>query len=366
MKLFLASSLCEKFDVRHIRTNVRKSNKNKGRLDVTMVFAFFRFITTLIWSLIRYRPAVAYYPITATATGWVGRDSWCLLLCRVFRVATVIHMRGSHFRLNFEEFSAPLKRLVRYCLGGVDLTLVQADYLRDQFEGIVDDRKIEVLPNAIDTHEYENPDLSRYVLSNVLFMGHLTKAKGFCDLVRAIPLVATRHSSVRFQVAGTLRQGERNIFFDQFSGRPIEYEDPLALHEQILSSKYAKNYDYQGVVSGDDKKELIRSAAVFVSPSYSEGFSRALLEAMSMGKAIVCTPVGAHRELMREDRNALVVTPGDVEALADAICTVLEDAALRQAMATENYRYARAAFDIEPVSAQLGSYLSAVARGRTG
>ena len=362
MQLFLASSLRDSFDIRHIRTNVRRSNKNKGRLDLTIITAFFRFFGVLLWTLAHFRPVVAYYPITATQTGWLGRDSWCLLACRLFRVKTVVHMRGSHFRLNYEQFSAPARKLTRHCLGGVDLALVQAEYLRSQFFGLVDDDKIKFLRNAIDTREYNNLDLTKYGALNVLFLGHLTKAKGYCDLARAIPLVAKKHPDVRFHFAGTLRKGERNVFFDQSSGKPIEYEDPYELHEQLLKSDNSSNYVYHGVVSGEEKRELIRDAAIFVSPSYSEGFSRALLEAMSMGKAIVCTPVGAHKEQVHDTRNALIVAPGDVVGLAEAICKLLNSPKLRHSMARENYEYTRASFDSVPVAAQLGEFLSAVVK----
>ncbi len=364
MHLFLNSSLADRFDISHVKTNVRKSNVNKGRLDLSSVSAFFGFFGRLLSALVRFRPVVAYYPITATQVGWIGRDTWCLLLCRIFGVATVVHMRGSHFRLNYDAFNPMVQRLVRFALKGVSLALVQADYLRAQFSGLIEDDRIQLLRNAIDTSEYDNADLSAYEHKNVLYIGHLTKAKGYCDLARAIPIVARRIPGVRFHFAGTLRKGERNVFFNQLTGEPVGYEDPTEAHEYLLGSEFRKNYVFHDVVFGDEKVELLRSAAVFVSPSYSEGFSRALLEAMSVGKAIVCTPVGAHKEQLVPGENALIVAPGDINALADAICRILEDKALRETMAANNFAYARSSFDAEPVASQLGDYLQTVALER--
>ena len=99
--------------------------------------------------------------------------------------------------------------------------------------------------------------------------------------------------------------------------------------------------------------EIFQNADIFVSPSYSEGFSRALLEAMSLGKAIVYTPVGAHEEIMKNGRNGLRVLPGDWHALAAALIHLLVDPEARRTMGRVNRDDAVARFDIAGISEQL-------------
>jgi len=330
MKLFLESSLRHTFQIHFLKTNVRKTNVNKGRFDYHIILAFFRFPTLLVLKILYHRPVLVYYPNTATLVGWLGRDVWCLLICRFFRIKCVIHLRGGHFKINFEKFPLIAKRLIRIACGSVSLALVQAECMRNQFEGLVPTERIKVLYNAIDTRKYDNHCLNDYDHQQVLFMGHMTKAKGYCDLVRAISLVADKLPDVKFYFAGSLHQGGRNVLYDQMTGLPLTNENPYKVHQSISSGPYKTNYLNLGIVSGNEKLNLLRKTNIFVLPSYSEGFSRAILEAMSMGKPVIYTPVGAHQEVLQDGVNGFLVRPGDIKQLANRIIQLLSDVSLRK------------------------------------
>ncbi len=355
MQLFLSSGLKDCYQIKFLKTNPRKSNKNKGRLDLQMSWAFLWFFSRLIFTLLFNKYELVYYPITVTQIGWVGRDAWCLFLCKLRGVRTVIHLRGSHFRLNYRSFHPLLKKLVKRALAKVDRVIVQAEQLRDQFDGLITQDKVRVLYQAINVDEYSNPNIDEYGEYNVLFLGHMTKAKGYCDLMRALPLVAMHYPEVQFQIAGTLRRGERNIFFNQLTGEKLLYEDPTVLHKQALRSAFKKNYQYLGVLKDQEKLRVLEKAAIFVLPSYSEGFSRALLEAMCMGKAVVCTPVGAHGEIVKDGVNGIIVKPGDHEQLAKEIISLLADKGKRDKIGCVNYQYVRDAFGIDIIANRLDS-----------
>jgi glycosyltransferase involved in cell wall biosynthesis len=51
---------------------------------------------------------------------------------------------------------------------------------------------------------------------------------------------------------------------------------------------------------------------------------------MSLGLCVVCTPVGAQAEVVKDGVSALVVTPGDVEGLAAALARCIVVPALRR------------------------------------
>jgi glycosyltransferase involved in cell wall biosynthesis len=357
MKLFLESSLRREYDIVFLNTNVRKSSVDKGRIDMKAVIAFFRFFFLLTVLVLRHRPKLVYYPVTATQLGWLGRDFGCLVICWMFRIKTVIHLRCGHFNLNYSLFNPLVKRMVRIACGTVSVSLVQANCLKDQFKGLVEENRIKVLYQAIDTSEYDNPEADDYQVGKILFVGNMTKAKGYCDLVRAIELVVSKHPQAKFYFAGTLCEGERNVFFDQITSESLIHEDPFVAHKEITCNPYKNHYHTLGVVSGDEKIDLLRSSDIFVLPSYSEGFSRALLEAMCVGKPVVCTPVGAHLEVVQDLVHGLLVQPGDVAGLANSICRILDDRELRDKIAHTNYRRAREDFDIVNIANQFSIIL---------
>ena len=86
-----------------------------------------------------------------------------------------------------------------------------------------------------------------------------------------------------------------------------------------------------GYVDYEDVPEVYRRAGIFVSPTYAEGFSNTILEAMASRMAVVsCRSVGVV-DCIRDGENGLLTEPGDVPALAEALRRVLRDRALRRA-----------------------------------
>jgi glycosyltransferase involved in cell wall biosynthesis len=111
------------------------------------------------------------------------------------------------------------------------------------------------------------------------------------------------------------------------------------------------------VVVGAQKSRLLRDCGVFVLPSYSEGMSRAILEAMSAGVPIVATPVGANPEIVESGVNGILVPVGNISALASAIVSLLKDPSTRQRMGAQNSLDAGAKFHPDIIAERLGDYL---------
>lgn len=72
---------------------------------------------------------------------------------------------------------------------------------------------------------------------------------------------------------------------------------------------------------------------LYVAPQRWEGFGLTVLEAMASGVPVVATRVGAFEELVADGETGRLVPPGDVPALAGAIEPLLDDTALRWAIA---------------------------------
>jgi len=139
----------------------------------------------------------------------------------------------------------------------------------------------------------------------VLMMGRLGERKGTYDLLAAIPQVLARCPHTRFVLAGD-----------------GDLERCRAL---VAAQPWRDRVVIPGWTSGDARLRLYREADLFVLPSYNEGLPMGILEAMSFGLPVVSTPVGGIPELVEHGRSGLLVQPGDVPALGDAICDLLSD-----------------------------------------
>jgi glycosyltransferase involved in cell wall biosynthesis len=99
---------------------------------------------------------------------------------------------------------------------------------------------------------------------------------------------------------------------------------------------------------------LCADADVLVLPSYAEGLAMSVLEGLSHGLAVITTPVGAHPEVIEPDVSGILVPPGDVAALADALVRVIEDENLRNRLARGARDRFIERFDVRRYAARLG------------
>jgi phosphatidyl-myo-inositol alpha-mannosyltransferase len=98
-----------------------------------------------------------------------------------------------------------------------------------------------------------------------------------------------------------------------------------------LQRRYAhdQRIEWLGRVSDEEKASRLRGADVFCAPSLGgESFGVVLLEAMASGTAVVASDLPGYRNVARPGREAVLVPPGDVDALAVALSHVLRTPAL--------------------------------------
>ncbi len=103
-----------------------------------------------------------------------------------------------------------------------------------------------------------------------------------------------------------------------------------------------------------DLPELLAIADVFVFPSYHEGLSVALMQAMAAGLPVVCSPIRGNVDLIVQEQGGDLQSPDDADALCASIATLLRDAPLRKAMGAFNQQKIKA-YSIEHVQREIKS-----------
>jgi len=150
----------------------------------------------------------------------------------------------------------------------------------------------------------------RYVLA----VGTIEPRKDYPRLVDAFDRIAASHDDVTLVVAGPEGWGAD------------------AFRAAVRRSEHRDRVVRLGWVTDDDRNALLRGATVFAYPSIYEGFGLPPLEAMSAGAPVVTTRTGGITEVAGDA--ALLVEPGDTDALADALDRVLRDPALADDLQT--------------------------------
>lgn len=98
-----------------------------------------------------------------------------------------------------------------------------------------------------------------------------------------------------------------------------------------------------------DIKELLSASDAFVMPSFREGLSRSLMEAMSAGLPCIASSIRGNVDLIKNDINGYLCNPTDVEDFAEAISNISQDDSLRKKMSLNNLEDIKN-FDIENIT----------------
>lgn len=99
----------------------------------------------------------------------------------------------------------------------------------------------------------------------------------------------------------------------------------------------------------------LNAADIAVLPSFAEGVPVFLMEALASGLPVICTQVAGMSELVTSGENGLIVPPGDVDSLTQAIRTLCTDTALREKMAKNAPAHVLSDFDTRTEAARLAT-----------
>ena len=318
------------FDVDVINTTMKSNNVNKGKVDLFSVAKLAHYFLILLYNLLLNRADFIFYlPTSATRAGW-GRDGGTLFLCKVFRVKHALLFQGAHYSHFFTSLNVRERQLIKWLLKDA-LPFVQSECLKEQLSSVANIDKVVVLPNMVKRSFYKEFDSKNEQSEiRVLFVGHLTVAKGFNCLVKAFKLMKNPEK-ICIDILGEYRKYSKNIQKNVLTGEELPNEDPKELYEKLLNQEEKKQFNFHGdQVQGQQKVDVFKNADIFVLPSYSESFSTAMLEGMAAGLSTVVTPVGAAKDVVQNENNGLLIDIGSPESIANVLDKLVVDQDLRE------------------------------------
>jgi glycosyltransferase involved in cell wall biosynthesis len=169
----------------------------------------------------------------------------------------------------------------------------------------------------------------------VLLAGRLLRSKGVPEFVETARRLRGEGIRARFVIAG-----------EPYPDNPdsIEPEELVAWEKEGL----IENWGWH-----DDMAAVIPQAAIICLPTrYNEGLPRLLVEAGACGRPVVATDIPGCRMILRDGENGLMVPPGDLPALVEALKTLLLSPALRERMGKRGREIVEQEFSVAHVIAQ--------------
>jgi len=176
---------------------------------------------------------------------------------------------------------------------------------------------------------------------DVLFVGRLEARKGIGTLLQAIPRVVGEVPHVRFTIVGDDR-------ITSPSGQTFREE----FESSWAGARFGHLVEFTGIVDDEDLDRHYRACDLFVAPSLFESFGLVLLEAMRLGRPVVAGDTSGMREVIGEGTGVLV-PPGDVAALSDAVVRLLRDPGRRAHIGLAGRRRFEARFSQQRMTGEI-------------
>jgi glycosyltransferase involved in cell wall biosynthesis len=226
----------------------------------------------------------------------------------------LLHVHGAEFSKFYDQECGVLsKGIIRFVLRRAALVLALSDQWRTELLRIAPGATVRTLPNAVAVPA-AGVDTQRSAPSRILFAGRIGERKGTFELLEAFARIANRVPDAVLVCAG---DGAR--------------EELLARAKRLGIDT---RVECPGWLSAEGMSRELSRATVFTLPSHAEGVPMALLEAMSRGLPVLTTPVGGIPEVVQSDRNGLLVPPGNIDAIEQALVRLLSSPDERAALGT--------------------------------
>lgn len=179
--------------------------------------------------------------------------------------------------------------------------IVISDAYRDIISGLSADGvsvkpTIHVMPNAIDVSRYHysgQHDESH----SILFLGRICRDKGIGELIRAVSALSQQYPDIKLKLGG------------------IWEDDDLKSEAKTAGG----HVEYVGWLSGENKIRALEECGIFALPSYFEGQSVSVLEAMASGCLVVASNVGGIPMMVKDGVTGMLVRPRDEQSLEEAL-----------------------------------------------
>ena len=266
--------------------------------------------------------------VHANAMPFMLCEGWRLARRRGSILAAVPHANyGERFRRAdaLRYFDGCQPRILRES----SFTVAQSRFESGLFRDLgVPEERILLLGSGIDPEELSRADgnrgRARHGLDGpvVLFMTAHSRDRGTPDAIEACRMLFADGRRFTLVLAGPLLP-DAGRFLDV----PPGVEDP------------AGSIVVTGLVSAEERLDLLGAADIVILPSRLDCFGIVLLEAWTCRKPVIGCWSGAMPDLVDDGRNGYLVSWGDVPALADRIRRLLEDGGLRDRMGEDGRRF---------------------------
>jgi glycosyltransferase involved in cell wall biosynthesis len=234
------------------------------------------------------------------------RDYVIVIIAQLKRKPIILHIHGGkylnqcspnwfYYHLIFHLLCIAKKIIV--------LSIIEKDQLCKMFPSI-NKNKVIPIPNAILVSNTLKEKNYRGKLK-LIFIGRIVRDKGFPEIEKSLETLLKNGIEYEYSLCGV--GNYINSFYNN------------------ISKELKRKIRYYGIVSGENKYDVLSDSHIFILPSYFEGLPLSLIEAMGAGIVPICTPAGSIPGVISDKENGFLVPFHDEDSIVEIIMQLDKD-----------------------------------------
>lgn len=275
-------------------------------------------------------------------TGYTGLAA--ILVGRILKVPVIVSSHGIRHKTIYHGLKSRIKGIIyriernsdTFTIKSANEAIVDNETIKNYYEKIVK-KRIKILPIPIQLDKFEYSLSNRTTIRNELgidestriigFIGRFAPEKNLITLLNVFSKVLQNSYQIKLVLVGT---------------GPLESEMKNLARKMNMEDKVI----FCGV--RDDINKVLSSFDLFILPSFIEGMSVALLEAMATRSAIICSKIPTNAEIISDRKEGILIDPNDPREIEKVIIELVDNAELRSEL-SYNAEKKAIQFDINTV-----------------
>lgn len=267
------------------------------------------------------------YPVDlihAQDTGYAGFAA--IVLSKLLKKPSILSSHGIRHKILESNVPSILKKcgfikfeynLDIFNIKNADKVIADSPHIKKYLE-LKTGREIDFFPNPINVRDFDYSESNRKSMKSELGINEKTKVIGYVGRL-------TEEKNLFTLLFSFVKMTEQTPFIKLVlvGDGPIRNQLERVVNENAIKDKVI----FCGLRR--DVEQIFSCFDIFVLPSYTEGWSTALLESMASGRAIVCSDIEANSEMVTPNKEALFANPYKQSEFSQAIQLLCDDDLLR-------------------------------------
>ena len=316
------------FKIDFINTSYNKFEEKLGTFSLFKALFYLK-LNFYVYKILR--ADIVYVTPGQTFFG-VLKYSVFILLSNLFGKELIIHVHGNYLGKEYTLLKGFKKLVFKWILNKATKGIVLSESLKGNMSPFIEENNIFVLHNFVENFLCQDKKIvfqeSNESNPRIIFLSNLMQEKGILDLLEALKILEAEGFTFEAKIAGN-----------------IDAKNKIAINKYFHE---LRNVEYCGIVSGNEKKDLLNWGNIFVLPTYyeMEGQPISILEAMATANLILTTNHAGIADVFQDGINGFYVEKKNPMSIVSNILKTVHNCELSNSIRIKNFLLAKRKYSV--------------------